>query len=82
MLSEIRKQGKGNCYEDEYIYFSSGVEKSKLAKDGISIAVKKVHGKIDNWLEPCYEWIITVNMKIRGREIRNLASMLPQMTRI
>ncbi|CAH1975795.1 unnamed protein product [Acanthoscelides obtectus] len=70
VLSETKKKGQGNSYKDEYICFWSGVEKSKRAKAGVAIAIKKVMEKfIMDW-NPVDERIITVDMKIKGREIK------------
>ena len=42
-----KKKGNGNEMRGNYIHFSSGVDKSKKAKAGVSIAVhKKLKNKI------------------------------------
>jgi len=70
VLSETKKKGQGNNYKNEYLYFWSGVEKSKRAKAGVAIAIKKnLEKTITDW-SPIDERIITVDLLIKGRSIK------------
>ncbi|XP_039274981.1 uncharacterized protein LOC120349093 [Nilaparvata lugens] len=70
VLSETKKKGQGNSFKDGYIYFWSGVDKSARAKAGVAMAVRKnMEKNITDW-NPVDERIITVDMIIRGREVK------------
>lgn len=70
VLSETKKKGQGNSYTDEYIYFWSGVSKDKRAKADVIVAInKKIETKITNW-NPIDERILTVDLRIKGRDIK------------
>lgn len=77
VLTETKKKGQGNKYIDDYIYFWSGVEKTKRAKSGVIIAIKKkLETSITSW-NPVNDRILTVDLKVKGRKVRILGIYAP-----
>ncbi|KAK4883066.1 hypothetical protein RN001_006385 [Aquatica leii] len=59
-----------NYQFNDYIYFWSGVDKDKRAKSGVIIAIsRRLENSISNW-NPISERILTVDLRIKGRDLR------------
>lgn len=69
VLTETKKKGNGNELQGDFIHFYSGVEKSRRAKAGVSIAIRKeLKNRIKNW-SAIDERIITLELVLSGQDI-------------
>lgn len=77
VLSETKKKGQGSEMKGNYIHIYSGVDKSKRAKSGVSLAIhKKLKRYIVKWT--CYnDRIISITMSLFAHEIEIIGIYAP-----